>query len=628
MLASLWAPALSQDASEMDPVVISASLSPEKSSATGRNLLVIRGEKFATLPVHSVDELLRYIPGVEMQMRGPLGAQSDLVIRGGTFQQVLVVLDGVRLNDPNTGHFSSYIPIAPTEIDRIEVLKGASSAVYGSEAVGGVVHIITKSFAATQQPARSAFEAQVGAGEYNLLAANAGGVHHANKNTIAGGLVINRTSGQLQRGTRGYVYSHTASASLMHRFSEKISLGFRTAYDDRDFSAQNFYTTFISDTSKERVKTWWNQLQVQYNGNAHTLRFAAAYKNLEDWFKFNGKASANQSTSRLAQALITDHWRLSNTTSIVSGTQFVNKNIESNDRGNHNVRQAGLFAILNTVVANNLHLSPSLRMEWNEASGWELIPQASASYKTRFVHLRANAGKTTRDADFTERYNNYNKTLVTSGRMGNPWLNSERSFSYEGGVDIFALSNLKLSATWFRRDHSDLIDYVPTPYAEMPRKTNLVPTGTYALAKNIAEVNTTGFETDIQFSTSMGNGNKLWSTLGFVWLNSVSSNATPSFYISSHARYLTNFNTVFESNRFSLALNGVYKNRQPQAASAAIAKVNSDYFVANAKLHVFVIPARFGVFAELNNITNTKYADLLGSQMPGRWFLGGLRINL
>jgi vitamin B12 transporter len=82
---------------------------------------------------------------------GPMGTQSDFVLRGGTFQQVLVVLDGLRLNDPITGHFSSYVPITPGEIERIEVLKGASSAIYGSDAVGGVIHIITKTFGEKRQ---------------------------------------------------------------------------------------------------------------------------------------------------------------------------------------------------------------------------------------------------------------------------------------------------------------------------------------------------------------------------------------------------------------------------------------------------------------------------------------------
>ena len=63
-----------------------------------------------------------------------------------------MIIDGLRLNDPNSGHFAGYFPIAPSEIDRIEIFKGASSAVYGSEAVGGVVHIITKTFAAKKNP--------------------------------------------------------------------------------------------------------------------------------------------------------------------------------------------------------------------------------------------------------------------------------------------------------------------------------------------------------------------------------------------------------------------------------------------------------------------------------------------
>src|SRR4051812_14529838 len=111
----------------LDPVTVTGSLQPKPVSQTGRNIISISGEQISKLPVHSLDELLRYLPGVEVQMRGPMGSQSDIVLRGGTFQQVLVLIDGLRINDPNTGHFSSYIPISPIEIDHIEVLKGASS---------------------------------------------------------------------------------------------------------------------------------------------------------------------------------------------------------------------------------------------------------------------------------------------------------------------------------------------------------------------------------------------------------------------------------------------------------------------------------------------------------------------
>jgi len=108
---------------DLDPVTITATLRPQALSITGRNITVIDGEQFNRLPVQSLDELLKYVPGVEVQQRGPSGSQADIVLRGGTFQQVLIILDGIRLNDPNTGHFNSYIPIAPAEIDHMAVRR-------------------------------------------------------------------------------------------------------------------------------------------------------------------------------------------------------------------------------------------------------------------------------------------------------------------------------------------------------------------------------------------------------------------------------------------------------------------------------------------------------------------------
>ncbi|MCU0385716.1 MAG: TonB-dependent receptor plug domain-containing protein [Flavihumibacter sp.] len=78
--------------SDLDPVTITASVNPIQTSRTGRNVFVIKGDRFLELPVQSVDELLRFLPGVEMQMRGPAGSQGDIVLRGGSFQQVLFLV--------------------------------------------------------------------------------------------------------------------------------------------------------------------------------------------------------------------------------------------------------------------------------------------------------------------------------------------------------------------------------------------------------------------------------------------------------------------------------------------------------------------------------------------------------
>jgi vitamin B12 transporter len=619
---------MAQD-TEMDPVTLTASLTPEKASRTGRNLFVIRGERFNRLPVHSIDELLRYLPGIEVQARGPMGAQSDIVLRGGTFQQVLVILDGVRLNDPNTGHFTSYIPIVPSEIERIEVLKGASSALYGTEAVGGVVHIITKTFAAKRtDPKKYNVGVQIGGGGYQLFNVQAGISATSNRTTVNTGILLNNALGQQQRGTHGYFNNHTASLSIGHHFNDKWHASIRTAYDSREFAAQNFYTTFVSDTALEEVQTAWAQAQVSRATEANTFRVSAGYKMLEDDYRFNSISAPNNNKSYLAQALITDEIKWNEDLNLTIGTQYIGKKIRSNDRGNHNLGQAALFALVN-YSPGKLAISPALRIDYHERAGWELVPQLNLSYRTGPWQLRASGGKTIRDADFTERFNNYNKLLVTSGRIGNPDLEAERSISYEAGGDYFSGTRLRISGTFFQRFQERLIDYVPTAYGEMPRKENLSPTGTYALARNISEVNTTGAELDLQYVHSFSEKSQLWSTLGMVWLNSKSSEAVPSFYISSHARFLTNFNVQYTQGRWSFGVNGLYKSRQPQATSnPTIAPVSSDYFLLNAKVEARLWQNRLAAFLQVDNLFNRNYTDLLGAQMPGRWFMGGIKISL
>lgn len=627
LLLCLYATAQEQE-QELDPVTITSSLTAKPVSKTGRNLFTIRGDEFARLPVHSIDELLRYLPGVEVQLRGPMGSQSDIVLRGGTFQQVLVILDGVRLNDPNTGHFSSYIPISPSEIDRIEILKGASSAIYGSEAVGGVIHIITKAFTAKPGQQKMQLHGEVTGGEYELANVNLGGYYQKGNTAVSGGWLSNNTRGQLQRGTRGFVYANSASLSVSHSFNNKWQLAIRSAYDNRRFSAQNFYTVAASDTASEKLETFWNQLRLTYSGEKHKINVDAGWKAVKDDFLFNKVSVANENKSRMWQTTITDEWKLSGQTVLVNGVQVINKTISSNDRGDHSVAQAAAFFIWNQSLGR-FTINPALRIDWNERSGTELVPQVNLSWKYKQLQLRGSAGKTIRDADFTERYNNYNKTNLGSGqRIGNPDLAAERSFSYEGGADYFISRNLKIAATFFQRFHKRLIDYASTAYVDMPRKDNLVAGGTYALAKNIARVTTSGAEIDIQFNKNFTGGNRLYSGVGLIWLTSKSSDAAPSFYVSSHARFMNNFFIEYTHSVFYAGFNGIYKRRSPQTAAAINKTLSKDYFVLNGRAGTFLVKKRINCFIQVNNLFNMNYSDFLGAEMPGRWLMAGLGFNI
>ncbi|MEO8405827.1 MAG: TonB-dependent receptor plug domain-containing protein [Chitinophagaceae bacterium] len=613
---------------ELDPVTVTASLVEKPVSRTGRNIISIKGEEFLNLPVHSVDELLRYLPGVEVQMRGPMGSQSDIVLRGGTFQQVLVILDGVRLNDPNTGHFNSYIPIAPAEIDHIEILKGASSAIYGSEAVGGVIQIITKTFAAKPQQKKWQLQTGVTAGEHNLVNGDIGGYYQNGNNAIGGGWLSNNTDGQLKRGTRGFVYANTASLSATHYFNDKWQLAVRGSYDNRRFDAQNFYTTFASDTANEDVSTVWTQARLRYSGRKHTVNVDAGWKAVEDKFQFNKLSVANDSKSKILQTTISDEWKINDQSVLVSGAQVIDKQIRSNDRGNHDVSQAAAFLVWNQSI-HDFTITPALRLDWNQRSGTELVPQINVSWKYQQFQLRGSAGKTIRDADFTERYNNYNKTIVSSGqRIGDPDLEAERSFSYEAGADYFLAKDLKISGTFFQRYHKKLIDYVPTAYADMPRKDNLVPGGTYALAKNIAKVTTTGEEIDIQYQRTFKRNNNVAASAGLVWLNSTSSDTVPSFYVSSHAKFMTNYSVEYSQKVFFIGINGLYKTRSVQSSAAIHANITNDYFLMNLRVGGFFCKKRIKTFVQIDNLFNIKYSDLLGAVMPGRWLMAGVNLNL
>ncbi len=603
--------AIAQNEIELDPITISATLNPTNSSRTGRNIITVPGSYFDKLPVSSLDELLRYVPGVEVQQRGPAGSQSDIVLRGGTFQQVLIILDCIRLNDPTTGHFNAYIPIAPSEIERIEVLKGASSAIYGFEAVGGVINIITKSFAAKRDQSKKELSLSAAAGEYDLFNVNAGGLYQ-NKNTVvSAGVLSNNSDGQLQRGTRGFFHNNTASLSFKQFIGKYFSVAARSSYDQRKFAAQNFYTSFVSDTANEKVTSNWNQFNLHYHKLKHDINFDAGYKSARDIYQFNPKSTPNNNRSSLLQFLLVDNFKPNPTTTISTGVQFQNRKIISNDRGDHKSSQFAAFLILNQKI-KELTLSPSVRVD-----GSEFVPQLNLSYHLNKFQLRASAGKTIRDADFTERYNNYNKALVTGGSIGNPELKAERSFSYEAGADYFS-GKFKFSLTGFQRRHSNLIDWMTTPYSQMPRKVNLSPTGTYALAQNIAKVKTTGIETDLQYTDK-----NFISTLGLVWLESKSSNGTPSFYISSHAKFLANFSAAYTGKRFFASATAIYKKSNPQKATAINAGVDAHCFMMNAKAG-FTVIKHFSIFTEVDNIFDNRCGDLLGSQVPGRWFSAGI----
>ena len=171
-----------------------------------------------------------------------------------------------------------------------------------------------------------------------------------------------------------------------------------------------------------------------------------------------------------------------------------------------------------------------------------------------------------------------------------------------------------------------MIDWVTTPFADMPRKDNLIPTGTYALAKNIKKVKTSGIEFDLIYKNSFSNKQQLFIDAGATFLHSVTGDTNPSFYILSHAKTLIQSNIIYSYNKVNLATNFVYKYRDALSASGINTAITKDYLLINIK-GGYSINKKTECFIACNNLTDVKYSDLLGSLMPGRWLSGGINIS-
>ncbi len=594
---------------------------------TGRNVWILPGHLLARAPIHSIDDLLRFMPGIEAQQRGPQGAQGDLLIRGGTFQQVLVLIDGIRLNDPLTGHFNAYIPIDPSEIDRIEILKGPAAVTWGSEAVGGVIQIFTKTFSDKTAARKKELQGGLSIGEYQSWQLQARGyLEHKNDRFSISGSSRN-SDGAPQRGTRGYFQLHTVQGAWQHEFQKGWRLRIRTAWDSRDFGAQNFYTGFISDTANEEVNSWWNHAQLCKRAAKGSWQADLSYKQTLDVYRFRPAATPNRNEMGFTQLQLRYQRQTSSPFQYQVGLQAFQRTIRSNDRGDHQIEQASVVSIGQYKLAKHWVANGGLRITHDELYGNIVIPQLSLSQSRENHQWRFSAGRSYRDADFTERYNNYNKTLVTSGRIGNPSLSPEDAWQMELGYDVIFEKKWFAHTSVFYRDQKGLIDWITTPYASMPRPINLLPTGTYALAKNVERVKTTGWELDFQFRDSLGGG-FLLAQAGLLWLNNQAPSGGAGFYLNSHARFLVNGLIQYQRGPWIVSTGLLYKKRQAQSATPLAAVLTPSYFLMNAKLSFAPANWMGSLFLQADNVLNTRYSDLLGAPMPGRWLSGGFRVTL
>lgn len=618
-------------ASMLDMYVIKSTRLPSETEVPGQPVVVMTAKDIAMLPVNTLDELLRYIPGLDMRQRGPFGAQSDIRARGATFNQNLVVINGIPANDPLTGHFNANFMVSPGEIERIEVVRGPSSLEYGASSIGVTIHIYTYGFdRGYKADTAESFEhkARLSFGQYKLTEMTYA-TNYIHKRFYVGGSIWNHNQVGPARSdsTSRYMRREQYSVNAGFRFNSKWRIATRWYLGNLGFDARNFYTPLSIDRSKENLDRWRSEEVLFYEGGKrYSMDIRHSYSVTKDRFEFIPTA-VNRHTSRLQflqwnNRFKWDRWDM------VLGLQAQDGVLRSNDRGNRSSFYTDVFGIGRYRQSIKTQYTFGVRVRRSNQNQVNVIPQAWFTHYEGKWKFRGGVGYATRTPDYTERFVSTGLTSLSNGRnLGNPNLSEEKTISLETGVDWQPRKFLFGATVWFRAAQN-LIDYTLTPGSQITTYEYVVDTFSYMYATNLGSMNMWGTE----FTISTRGENKLrhlkWeATLGHS-LNFVlnSQDFQESKYVTNLSRNLINFSGAGSWKWFRFSSTLLYRERKQILDASGFIPPSRQYVVWNPGFGL-VVP---GGYIELSarNILNKHFSDVGGLTQPGRWWILAIKVNL
>lgn len=625
---------LSASAQEkLDTAVVSATRLQTTYLETGKTVSVISAEDIEQLPVNTLEDLLQDVAGINLNGRAAFGIQTDIGLRGSTFSQVLILIDNQRLNDGLTGHFNNNIPIPLSEIAEIEIIKGPSGVSYGTDAVGGVVHIKTKTYMA-QPKIKLNFSGKVSKGEYGLNNNDLGLYLNTKKWVFSGGIKSLNADGQ-EFVNPNYSSGSGDSTYLTHFNQKNYTLAgayflddwkfyVRGAMDARDFNAKYFYTASSFDESEEMIKAYWIQSAIIKKGKKQQTEFNIGYKQNQDTFAFNPTfPSTNGHTSTRLNATLTQNRKVKSV-KLAYGLQYDQVGIESTDRGDHSNFSIAAFAQSRFKLSDHFLLLAGARVENDDYFGLQVIPQLTGTFILPRLVLRSSIGQSIRNGDFTERYVSYRIPLLDSNRnLGNPDLSPEKSFSADFNADWKITDDFRLSQSVFYRNSNNLIDYVQTNSNTITNVTNLYPNAPYYYASNVAESQTIGYELSANYMVFKTDSSWLQVKMDYTYLNTSNADGNVSKYIANHPIHSVAPRALFRHKRFYVSTSANLITRNADEIPTINGEIQTSYVLVNARISYKppVLPAR--IFVEGRNLLNTNYQEILGAQMPQRWLYGG-----
>lgn len=577
-----------------------------------RNIRIIDQNLIRTLPVKSVNELLTYVSGMDVRQRGPWGTQADIGIDGGTFDQSLVLINGIKISDPQTGHNMMNLPIPLDAIERIEVLRGPAARLYGVNALTGAINIITK------KPVKTGITAQVYAGSSFNRDTSDNKLYGGYGIQVSGSLAGEKAQHYFSAGReQASGYRHNTAFQNNKAFyqnnlelSNNSSLQFMGGFIYNDFGANGFYSAPADKESNETVQTGLLGVGATIAVNPYwTMKPRLSYRyNHDDYIFIRQKPEVYHNRH---ETHVID-FELNNTfdTDLGAfglGIEARNERINSSNLGNWDRTNYGFFGEYSFNKVKNLLVNIGAYANYNSDFGWKILPGIDMGYRLyKGLRIFGNAGLGQRLPTYTDWY------YKGPQNIGNDQLTPEYSYSVEGGLK-YNDEQLNASVSYFSRTTDDFIDWV--------KDTITAPWQPV----NFHKINTQGFTLsgDYRWRNAEDNASAvaLITGLSYTYLQSSikkEHNATEQEQLSRYA--LENLRHQFCANanlEFFRMLNITLAARYQQ-------RVNyKDYTLLDTRI-AFTRKA-YSIYADVTNITDVQYIEAGAVPMTGRWVTIGFK---
>lgn len=587
------------------PVDIAGNVLNMDFLASNKDVVIIDAEQIQAMAIHQAADLLKYLAHIEVVERGPNGVQSDIKLNGGTFEQALILINGHKIMDAQTGHHLMNLPINMDQVERVEILRGAAARIYGVNSLTGAINFVMKS------DIDGVLEANISWGS-NFEKNEEGKIYNGTNIQLASAFktkseVQHFFTGAYHQGS-GYRYN-TAYDQAKFYYTLKKDWNSRTALNVfastiyNDFGTNGFYAPPGDKESVETVSTTMAGAEVKWQMMDNwSSSFKTSYRfNWDDYrfIKQDPSYYQNIHHNHLLQGI----WMNYHDLKFVDLRWGVDMNqtwIRSSNLGDWNRFNSGLFLDIIPQWEIPLQINAGLYVNYNQDWGLKILPGIDASYKIN-SNLALFAGWATgqRIPTYTDLY------YVGPSNIGNEHLKPEYSNQLEGGLKG-EWKAMSWSVSYFHRKITDLIDWVKEDINDPWRP------------DNFGAVTTNGLHLNMQYHWKSEDW-QVFVIPSYTYLQ----NTTNHF-----ENKISNYQLEYLKHKFALVNQVKFKERYAIAPA-----YRYEQRVSDANYHMFDIRLSYNnslgeIYLDVNNIGNVKQVDFYALPLVGRWVNLGMKFKI